>query len=81
MAGSRCTRYEERNGCGVVVAESPGPVRSAWNAVLLVFATCLLLWLCVQVLQSIWIWLVGGVVIGLVISVTTLLLRRRRGRW
>lgn len=48
---------------------------------LLVFATCLLLWLCVQVLQSIWIWLVGGVVIGLVISVTTLLLRRRRGRW
>ena len=81
MAGTRRTGYEESNGCGLVMPESPGPVRSVWNAVLLLITACLVLWLCVQLLQSIWIWLVVGLAVGLIIFAISIMVRRRRGRW
>ncbi len=63
------------------MSEPTGPVRTAWNAVMLLFGACLVLWLCVKLMESIWPWLLGGVVVLLVIAGVTFWLRLRRARW
>jgi len=63
------------------MSEPTGPVRTAWNAVMLLFGVCLVLWLCVRLVESIWPWLLGGVVVLLVIAGVAFVVRLRRGRW
>ncbi|GAA3734728.1 hypothetical protein GCM10022239_08570 [Leifsonia bigeumensis] len=61
--------------------EPTGPARTAWNAVLLLFGVCLVLWFCVKLIESIWPWLLGGAMIVLLIGGVTFWIRLRRGRW
>jgi hypothetical protein len=63
------------------MSEPTGPLHVAWNVVLLLFAMCLVLWLCVKLIESIWPWLLGGVLILLLIAAVTFWIRLRRGRW
>jgi hypothetical protein len=63
------------------MSEPTGPVRTAWNVVLLLFGVCLVLWLCVKLIESIWPWLLGGALILLLIAGVTFWIRLRRGRW
>jgi MFS superfamily sulfate permease-like transporter len=63
------------------VAEPRGPLQSIWSGVLLIFAACLVLWLAVKLLESIWPWLLGAAI--LVLAVWALVAWRRwsRQRW
>jgi hypothetical protein len=63
------------------VSEERGPVRGFWHAALLLFGSCLLLWLAVQLIASIWIWLLVAVSIGIVGWGVWLWWRSRRSRW
>lgn len=56
-------------------------MRGFWNAALLLFGGCLLLWLAVQLIASIWIWLLVAVAIGIVGWGALLWWRSRRSRW
>jgi hypothetical protein len=63
------------------MAEPTGPAHSAWNAALLLLGACVLLWVCVKLIESIWVWLIGGLIIGLLIFGLTIWLRWRKRRW
>jgi membrane protein DedA with SNARE-associated domain len=63
------------------MSEPTGPVHSIWNAMLLLLGVCLLLWVCVKLIESIWPWLLGGLIVGLLVMALTLWMRRRKGRW
>ena len=63
------------------MSDSPGPVRAFWNAALLVLAACVLLWLAVQVIESIWIWLLVGAIIAVLGWALVVWWRWRRSRW
>ena len=58
-----------------------GPVHGFWHATLLLFGGCILLWLAVQLIASIWIWLLAAVAIGIVSWAVWLWWRSRRSRW
>jgi hypothetical protein len=46
-----------------------------------IFAGCFLLWLAVQLLQAIWVWLLVGAAVAAIVTVLTWLRRRDRSRW
>lgn len=56
-------------------------MRAFWHAALLLFSGCLLLWLAVQMIASIWIWLLAAIAIGIVGWGVWLWWRSRRSRW
>lgn len=62
------------------MSKKSGPLESIWNAALLLLGVSLALWCAVQLISSIWIWLlVGGGLAGAVY--VYLQWRRRRNRW
>lgn len=63
------------------MTDSTGPVRGLWHAALLILGACLSLWLAVQLIQSVWLWLLVGALLVGAIAVLVALWRRRRSRW
>jgi membrane protein DedA with SNARE-associated domain len=63
------------------VSDPVGPSRRLWNASWLILGTCLLLWLAVQVILQIWLWLVVGVAVTALLWGLSVWWRRRRDRW
>ena len=63
------------------MTDSNGPLRRAWTGAWLVLGACFALWLAVQLISAVWLWLVVG---GAVVAATYLLvswLRWRQRRW
>ena len=56
-------------------------MRGFWHAALLLFGGCLLLWLAVQLIASIWVWLVVALAIAIIGWGTWQWWRSRRSRW
>lgn len=63
------------------MSESPGPVRAFWSASLTICAACVLLWLAVQLIESIWVWLLAAAAIVIVVAALLAWRRRRSDRW
>jgi uncharacterized protein (DUF983 family) len=63
------------------VSEQRGPVGAFMSFTGAIFAGCFLLWLAVQLLQAIWVWLLVGAAVAAIVTVLTWLRRRDRSRW
>jgi hypothetical protein len=62
------------------MSKKSGPLESAWHAALLVAGISLALWWAVQLLSSIYLWLLAGALVVTIIA-TVIWWQRRRSRW
>ena len=57
------------------------PLDRLWHASLLILGTSVVLWIAVQLLATIWGWLLIFILLAAALAVAVVLLRARRNRW
>lgn len=60
---------------------SSGPLTKLWRACLLLLGSVLAIWLTLQILASIWGWLLLGALTAGAVTLGIVLIRRRYGGW
>lgn len=62
-------------------SKKPDPLTRLWHACLLLLGCSVALWLAVQLIAQIWIWLIAAAVLAAAGTWLVLWLRRRGDRW